>query len=221
MGYVNSVVTALKAAGIRAEAAYPGRRVPSITEPVAAVCLEEADYTGGTAVVLITVMSPAGQGGAVCEAAAETAGNTTAKLALTGMDIACVQDACRFDSNAGCYYTQIRAALSPAPAAAFSAAQNGTKLSSAVGFTAWREADADNGIALANAVWQIQLEEEFAPGQGENVVSGEPFQLTVTRAKSVEVFGGCTWTAVKRIDSGTSLRQIRTGTAGSRSFTAK
>lgn len=226
-GYVSSVVAAVKAAGIPAEAAYPGRRMPSITKPVAAVSLEEADYTQNTATVLITVMSPASQGGAVCEATAETAGKAAARLVIAGMDTACVQDACRFDSNADCYYAQIRAAFSPTPEPepvpkpAFSATHNGTALAGAVGFTAWREADPDNGIPLENAVWQIQLEEEFAPGQAENVVSWEGFQLTVTRGKSVETFGGCTWTAVKREDSGTSLRQIRTGTAGSRSFAAK
>lgn len=221
MGYVSSVVAALKAAGIRAEAAYPGRRMPSVTEPVAAVCLEEVDHTGGAVGVLITVMSPAGRGGAVCEAAAETAGKTAAKVTFAGKDTACVQEACKFDSNAGCYCTQVRVSFTPAVETAFSVTQGSTKLSGAVSFTAWREADADNGVTLANAPWQIRLEEEFAPGQGENVVSGEPFQLTVTRAKSVEVFGGCTWTAVERIDTGASLRQIRTGTAGSRSFTAK
>lgn len=218
MGFVSNVVSALKAAGIRTEAAYPGRRMMALTGPVAAVCLEQVDYAAQTTCVQVEVMCPAAQGGAVCEGTAETAGKAAAALGAE-----CVQGPCRFNGDTDCYCVSLTVTFCTAQAAAsaFSVTQGGVALDGAVGFKAWREADADNGITLANAAWQIRLEEEFSPGQREKIVTTDPFQLTVTRTAGVEVFTGCTWTQVKREDTPELLRQTRTGTAGSRSYTAK
>lgn len=218
MGLVKDVVTALKAAGIRAEEAWPGKRMPAITEPVAAVFMEQVDDTAQTACVQIQILSPEALGGGPCETAAETAADAAGALGA-----ACLREACQFDASTDCYRVAITAAFSTAPAAerAFSVVQSGTTLDGAVGFTAWREADADNEITLASAQWQIRLVEEFQPGQREETVTTDPFQLTVTRTAGVEVFTSCTWTEVKREDTEECLRQTRTGTAGGRSYIAK
>lgn len=218
MGLVSDVVSALREAGIRAEAAWPGRRMPAITGPVAAVCMEQADYSAEIYRVRVTVFSPADRGGRVCEATAEAAAGAVATLRAD-----CVQGICRFDADADCYCIPITATFCTVRPAvsAFSVTQGSTVLDGAVGFTAWREADPDKGISLEDAVWQFRLEEEFAPGQSERVVTAAPFQLTVTRAAGVEVFSGCAWTEVNREDSQKRLRQIRIGTAGSRSYTAR
>ena len=209
MGLVSDVVSALREAGIRAEAAWPGRRIPAITGPVAAVCMEQADYSAEIYRVRVTVFSPADRGGRVCEATAEAAAEAVATLRAD-----CVQGICRFDADADCYCIPITATFCTVRPAvsAFTVTQGSTVLDGAVGFTAWREADPDKGISL---------EEEFAPGQSERVVTAAPFQLTVTRAAGVEVFSGCAWTEVNREDSQKRLRQIRIGTADSRSYTAR
>ena len=67
---VGNVIEALKAAEIRADEAYPGGRIPALTGPVAAVRLGKVDRAVRTTTVQVIVMSPAAQGGAVCEATA-------------------------------------------------------------------------------------------------------------------------------------------------------
>ena len=64
------MIEALKAAEIRADEAYPGGRIPALTGPVAAVRLGKVDRAVRTTTVQVIVMSPAAQGGAVCEATA-------------------------------------------------------------------------------------------------------------------------------------------------------
>lgn len=222
MGYVSTVVSALQDAGIRAEAAYPGRQMPAITEAVAAVCLERADYGTGETVVLVTVFSPGSKDGILCETAAEKAG-----AALASLGSGCVQGKCQYSDHEDLYYGEIRVTFAPEPEPEadpivdFSVSQDGTALPFTVSFIAKQEADADNGISLADAAWTIQLEEEFEPGETETVNTADSFTLTVTRHSSTEVYSGCAWVSVHRENGLDKLRQVRTGTAGSRSYTAK
>lgn len=226
MGNVTSVITALKTAGIRAEAAFPGRRMPQINQPVAAVMLESVDYTNSITVIRATVYSPRTQGGSACETAAGIVGKTLGAMTVSGMDTLCKQGNCEFDSSADCFCIPLTVSFSPAPETEpesepqYTVLQGSTALAHAVAFSAWREEDADNAVALEDAVWQIRLEEIFLPGEAEETDAENGFSLTVTADTSTEVFANCSWTGVERKNTLTSLRQIRTGTAESRSYTA-
>ena len=67
---VNQVIAALRDAGIRADEAYPGGRIPALTGPVAAVRLGKVDRSVRSTNVQIVIRSPAAAGGRLCEAAA-------------------------------------------------------------------------------------------------------------------------------------------------------
>lgn len=221
------MINALKTAGIPAEMAYPGRRMLHITKAVAAVMLEKEDYTNRITVIRVTVCSPAALGGSTCQSAAEAAGKVLAKMVVSGMDTACVQEECVFDSSADCYMTALKITFSPTPepepelVPECTVFQGNTKLAGTVAFSAWRKADTENAVQLADAVWQIRLTEEFLSGTPEQPGEDSGFQLTVERDTGTEVFSDCIWTAVDRDDNLVRLRQIRTGTAGSRSYTSK
>jgi hypothetical protein len=207
---------ALQNAGIRTERAYPGRRMQVITAPVAAVSLAQADHIAGTAKVCITIMSPARLGGAACEDQAEKAARAVAALGAQ-----CVQEACGFESQADLYCAKVFVSFTGAVTPTFSVLIGGVALPAAVRFEAWKEVDGKTGTTLANATWQIRLEETFLPGRAETVTAEEPFSLTVIRDRSTEVFDGCVWTRAQRTDERGQLLQVRIGTASTRSFTVK
>ena len=60
---VENVIAALTEAAIRADEAYPGRRIPALTGPVAAVRLGKIDRSVRTTAVEVAIMSPSSGGG--------------------------------------------------------------------------------------------------------------------------------------------------------------
>lgn len=221
MGHLADVMTALKNAGIRTEAAYPGRVAMAVTESVAAVELEEVDYTAQKTVVLVTVLCPRPLGGAACASAAEKAG-----AALKAVGSRCVSGRCLFDSHGDVYYIPIRVTFLPEEMPEPEEdkdllVQIGTAvLESAVSFHVSRASDSQNGVALEDAPWIWQLEEVFAPGEPETAGPESSFSLTVTRSAGTEVYSTCQWTSVRRETGTDRLRQVRTGTAAGRTYTA-
>ena len=101
---VSNVIDALQAANIRSDEAYPGGRIPALTGPVAAVRLGKVDRSVRATSVQVIVMSPAAQGGAVCESTA-----LRAIEALEAMDGVCVKGLCQFDDMADVFYIEITA----------------------------------------------------------------------------------------------------------------
>lgn len=220
MGAVETVIAALQKAGIRAAAAFPGERLPYLTEPVAAVCLAAMDYAKKTATVRISAICPAASGGTASENAAIAAAD-----AVKTLGSAEIPAGCSFNTVSDCYSTDVLLHLSgtqahtdweTAHAAAFSVSLGGTALPHAISFRAEQQADPNTGTALSAAVWKIVLTEEFLPGDTETVTTAEQFNLTVTRATAVEIFQNCVWTEIRREDGTEKLRQIRTGTAQKR-----
>ena len=82
---VGNVITALADASIRADEAYPGRRIPALTGPVAAVRLGKIDRSVRTTAVEVVIMSPASGGGILCE---NTALRAVEVLAQAILDLA-------------------------------------------------------------------------------------------------------------------------------------
>ena len=215
---VSQVIEALTAEKIRADEAYPGRRVPELTGAVAAVRLGKMDRSVRTTAVQVVIMSPASAGGAQCESTALRAVEVLQKMGGT-----CVKDVCGFDEMADVFYVDIEAEFfgtamekkwSAGPGYAISI---GTQpLEHTVSFQAERKTDKEV-TSIGDALWQVTVEELLPPGTSEPADPTEPFSLTVTRSNTDEVFNGCTLISVTREETIRGIRQVRVAQAKSRS----
>ena len=214
---VSNVIDALTAADIRADEAYPGRRIPALTGPVAAVRLGKLDRSVRTTTVEVVVMSPATGGGSICESTA-----LQAVEALQAMGGTCVKDVCKFDEMADVFYIEIEAEFfgtamenkwSPGPG--YSITLGAQPLNHVVSFVARRETD-NEVTELGNAQWIFTMEELLPPGTSEPADPTEPFALSVVRALGDELFTGCKFTSQTREDTIRGVTQIRKGTAEKR-----
>ena len=211
---VNQVIDALTVAGIRSDEAYPGRRIPALTGPVAAVRLGKIDRAVRTTTVEMVLMSPAAGGGSLCE-------NTALRAveALQAMGGTCVKDVCKFDEMADVFYIEIEAEFfgtamenkwSPGPGYSITIGQQ--PMNYVVSFVTQRATD-DEVTELGKAKWTFTMEELLPPGTSEPADPEEPFALSVVRALGDEMFTGCKFTSQSREDTIRGVTQIRKGTA--------
>lgn len=214
---VGNVITALTDASIRADEAYPGRRIPALTGPVAAVRLGKMDRSVRTTAVQIVVMSPASGGGSLCE---DTA--LRAIAAVQDMGGTCVKDVCKFDEMADVFYIDIEAEFfgtalegtwSAGPGYSITIGQQ--PMEHVVSFSSRRATD-EEVTSLSGAQWSFTMEELLPPGSTEPSDPEEPFALQVTRSMVDEVFTGCKFTEQYREDTIRGVTQIRKGTAEKR-----
>ena len=214
---VSNVIDALTAADIRSDEAYPGRRIPALTGPVAAVRLGKLDRSVRTTTVEVVVMSPATGGGSLCENTALRAVET-----LQAMGGTCVKDVCKFDEMADVFYIEIEAEFfgtamenkwSPGPGYSITIGQQ--PMNYVVSFVAQRATN-DEVTELQNAKWTFTREELLPPGTSEPADPTEPFALSVVRALGDELFTGCRFTSQQREDTIRGVTQIRKGTAENR-----
>lgn len=214
---VGNVITALTDASIRADEAYPGRRIPALTGPVAAVRLGKMDRSVRTTAVQIVVMSPASGGGSLCE---DTA--LRAIAAVQDMGGTCVKDVCKFDEMADVFYIDIEAEFfgtalegtwSAGPGYSITIGQQ--PMEHVVSFSSRRATD-EEVTSLSGAQWSFTMEELQPPGSTEPSDPEEPFALQVTRSMVDEVFTGCKFTEQYREDTIRGVTQIRKGTAEKR-----
>ena len=214
---VGNVIEALQAASIRADEAYPGRRIPALTGPVAAVRLGKLDRSVRTTAVEVVIMSPAFGGGSLCE-------NTALRAveAMQDMGGTCVKDVCKFDEMADVFYIEIEAEFfgtaterkwSPGPGYSITVGQQ--SMPHIVSFSARRETD-EEVTNLAAAKWIFTIEELLPLGSAEPSDPEEPFALAVVRPLGDELFTGCRFTAQSREDTIRGVTQIRRGTAEKR-----
>lgn len=231
---LEQVLTALKKGGFAAELAYPGRTMPRITGPVAAVHMKKVDSAALTSTVAVSILSPGELGGAACEEAALKALDL-----LCGCGAVCVQQVCVYDRVSQLYAVEISAAFTSVsqseeestPAGpGFSVAINGIYHGCAVafrseetrGYTA--EYVTTEPLPVASGTgrvqWSLRLEEQIPVGTAEPVEPDPGFSLVVTTEKKVETYTGCQWTSVSREYEGQGLRRIRKGFALARKETA-
>ena len=214
---VSEVIDKLKAGDIRAAEAYPGRRIPALTGPVAAVRLGKVDRSVRTTNVEVVVMSPASGGGSLCE--------TTALKAveiLQAMGGTCVKEVCKFDEMADVFYISINVEFfgtalpdkwSAGPG--YAVKIGAQAMDHVTSFLIQRAVDQQTP-AIANAKWTFTMEELLPPGTSEPADPSEPFTLSVARSGGDETFTGCTWISVKREDTIRGVSQIRVGAAEKR-----
>lgn len=214
---VGNVIGALTAADIRSDEAYPGRRIPALTGPVAAVRLGKMDRAVRTTAVEVVIMSPAAGGGSLCE-------NTALRAieALQDMGGTCTKDVCKFDEMADVFYIDIKAEFfgtamenkwSAGPG--YSITIGAQPMPEVVSFSAQRATD-DEVTDLASAQWTFVMEELLIPGTSEPPDPTEPFVLKVSRSGGDETFTGCRFTSQQRQDTIRGVTQTRKGTATKR-----
>lgn len=214
---VENVIEYLQAAQIRADEAYPGGRIPALTGPVAAVRLGRIDRAVRSTAVLVTIMSPADQGGSACETIA-----LRATQALEDQGAVCQKEVCKFDDMADLFYIEITAAFFGVATEDYWEAGPGFSikiglqpLPCAVGFSIDLEKEKD-ASSISTAKWSFTLEELLGVYDVDPPLQAEPFTLSVKRPLTDEEFTDCTWTSVRREETIRGIRQIRTGTAGKR-----
>ena len=214
---VSNVIDALQAANVRSDEAYPGGRIPALTGPVAAVRLGKVDRSLRATSVQVIVMSPAAQGGSLCESTA-----LRAIEALEAMDGVCVKGLCQFDDMADVFYIEITAEFfgvalenSWSPGPGFAITIGIQPMEWVTDFSITRKTD-DEITAISNAPWEFTLVELLGPGSIDPPDPSEPFTLQVTRPLTDEIFTGCTWTKVERRDTIRGISQTRTGVAKKR-----
>lgn len=204
------VIAALNTAGIPAEAAYPGSKMPYLT--AAAARVTEESQAEGAVTVAVTLLCPFALGSTALQTVGETAANALKTLGTVRLE------AMGFETKCDCYYRVLRLQIPAAPA--FQIKQGTAVIQNALQFTAVQQADEKNSVVLADAPWVITLEEEFSPEGKETVLPGDSFNLTVTRKTGVDIFQTCAWTSVRRVYGRDKMTQVRTGTAKKRIFSA-
>ena len=214
---VGNVIDALMAAQIRADEAYPGRRIPALTGPVAAVRLGKMDRSVRTTTVEVVLMSPASGGGSLCE-------NTALRAieVLQNMGGTCTKDVCKFDEMADVFYIDVEAEFfgtamenkwSAGPGYSITIGQQ--PMPQVVSFSAQRATDQEV-TSLANAKWTFVMEELLIPGTSEPPDPGDSFVLKVSRSGGDETFTGCRFTSQQRQDTIKGVTQTRKGIAEKR-----
>lgn len=219
MGYaiVEAVITALREAGIRADKAWPGKKMPKLEDIVAAVSLQLADRAKKLECVKVSVFAPAAQGGAACEA-----GGKQVCDILQTMGANCIQNACGFQSNTGIFCVEVLGSfLTEQPTQpdtepmvyTFSAMVAGKAVDNLTSATAYRMWDNETGMMLDT--WTVQLVEQIT-GVEEAVQVEEPFEIRLTRNTQTDVYSGCRWSSWRRVLDSSGLKQTRSAIAQSR-----
>lgn len=228
---LQQVLTALKNGGFAAELAYPGRKMPQITGPVAAVHMARVDSAALTSTVSVTILSPGELGGAACEAEA-----MGAMELLLDCGAVCVQEGCVYDRVSQLYAVEIRAAFAGISqtegiaGTGFFVSINGVSHDRAVAFQSEETRDytveyvTTEPLPMANGTgmvqWSLRLEEQIPVGTAEPAEPSPGFSLVVTTNEKTEIYTGCQWTSINREYSSQGLRRLRKGFALKREETA-
>ena len=194
--------------------AFPGSRMPALTEACAAVRYKQVDWTQQKTQVLVTVLTPAVLGGALCEQTALTAGKIVQE-----MGAGCLQGGCTFDSIGNLFSVEICATFdgTKIPGSwqelpGIMVHVDGHRLDNVSSFSAWRQVD-EQGTALANALWRFRIEELF-PTEAAGIWEPEVLStVAVQRMGLREVYSDCTWISQRLEHTGAKLVRIREGIA--------
>ena len=213
------VISELVNGGVRAAAAWPGQKIPHLTAPAAAVCLEKADDAKGETTVLVTVYSPGDDGGSVCEAAA-----VAAMEVLQNAGAVCLLEGCRYDGQLHLFSMELHAVYAEAEEAEaeeklpITVKLGAAPLAYITGFKSWHLTDDPSVTALSDSLCYFRIEELIPSGGTEQNTPAEPFTITVTRGGTIETFTGCRLTSDIREDQVEGVNRVRSGTAEKKTF---
>lgn len=214
---LRTVVDLLVAGGIPAAPAQPEKTMLVIHTPVAAVSVEKVDTVEGSVTVLVEVVAPLQSGAERCQ---ERALTVCSILSANGAE--CVQGECTFNGRSALFCSPVSAkfygtadADSWTPRPNHTVVLGETALAYVTGFSA-EQIVTEGYDGLSAAPWVFTLEEFLPMGAQEIEAPSEMFSLRLTGAGKTEYFNGCLMTERKRTITSGGIRQIRKGTALSR-----
>ena len=216
---VEQVTANLAEGGIRAGYAWPGRKMPQLTGPAAAVCLEKVDDAKRETTVLVTVCSPGDQGGNACETVA-----LAAMAVLQESGAVCLLEGCRYDGQLNLFFMDLHAVFAepeeePEEEKLPASVKMGlAPLPYMTGFKSWHLTDDPATTPLSSSLCYFRLEELIPVGEVEQNTPAEPFNITVTRGGTIETFTGCRLTSDVREDRMNGVSRVRSGTAEKKTF---
>ena len=203
---LDDILSAMNAGGIRTQRAYPGKPMPQVEETVAAVSLQKADLTTGETQIKVLVLSHSRMGAGACEDTAMAAAR-----ALKSAGYSCQVDSVEFDGRSGLFCTAI-VVSNPVDKRLKSFKIGAVPQQHVISFTAQRMLE-EPETDLEKAGWTVKLEQFFPLGAIEDSnPSGTQFTLT----NGAEIYHGCSWVSQTRVTEADGTRQIREGTAMSR-----
>ena len=217
------VLRRLREENFAADVAYPGQKVPTITDTVAAVHIEKVDRSDLTVTVEVSILCPAAMGGTACEVEALRA---TEVLRWAGA--VCIQNGCTYDGISQVYVVSILATFtgitgedSFEKGPGFEVRIGGIYQPYAVAFSSEEVQDrqaeyvmgeaAPVGIIQGTCLWKITLEELIPAGSPQTAEPSGAFEVELKTDVKTETFYHCRFTSVKRQYTREGLRRIRTG----------
>ena len=209
---LRTVVDMLMEGGVSAAPARPEKTMLIIHTPVAAVSIEKVDTVEGSVTVLVEVVAPMQSGAERCQ---ERALAVCSILSANGAE--CVQGDCTFNGRSALFCSPVSArfygtadANGWTPRPSYTLTLGETVLKYMTAFSAEQVKTADG------EPWVFTFEEFLPMGAQETEAPKEMFSLQLSSAGQTEYFHGCLMTERRRILSPGGIRQIRKGTALSR-----
>lgn len=217
------VLRRLREENFLADVAFPGRKYPVITQPVAAVHIEKVDSANLTVTVEVDILCPAALGGTQCELEALRATDV-----LRREGASCIQNGCEYDGFAQVYTVRILAEFTCAVGMddctigpGFRVYVEETQVPFAISFEAEQVTDTEAqyamgedapvGIRNGSWIWKLRLEELIPAGSPEAEDPQPGFSVRLERDTVTETYKQCRWLSVRREFSRQGLRRIRTG----------
>ena len=201
---LEQILSIMNAGGIRTQRAYPGKVMPKVDETVAAVSLQKANLSTGETQMNVLIISHSRLGAGACE---DTA--LAAARALKSAGNSCQVNSVEFDGRSGHFCTTI---LVSTPVSKWVAdfKIGAVQQNYVVSFTAQQQLPASD---TEEESWTVQLEQFFPTGMPEDQ---DPTGAQFTLTNGSEIYHGCSWTSKKRVTEADGTRQVRVGTAMSR-----
>lgn len=203
---LDNILAIMNAGGIRTQRAYPGKTMPMVEETVAAVSLQKADLTTGQTQIKVLVLSHSRLGAGACEDTAMAVAR-----ALKAAGYSCLVDSVEFDGRSGHFCTAILVS-NPMDKWLQDFMIGAVPQQHVVSFTAQRKLKEEE-TDIQKASWTVRLEQFFPKGATED---GDPNGAQFTLTNGPEIYHGCSWTSQSRVTEADGTRQIREGTAMSR-----
>lgn len=208
LGRVTDAVVVLTDAGIRAQRGYPNKKMPCLTETVAAVNVQR--ISPEETVLAVQVLSP--QDGPKCEDVA-----CEAMQILTELGAMCTMSACSYESKAGVFMCTVTATWKERADCTVKA--EGKTLSYAVEVTVQRElsrvrvTDPETGETAEECRdmgWSITIEELLPADYLPEREGTDAFPIYIYRPGGSERYTECQWLSVllENVPGGIRRRRV-------------
>ena len=203
---LDDILNIMNAGGIRTQRAYPGKAMPMVEETVAAVNLEKADLTKGTTLIKVLIISHSSLGAGACEDTAMAAARV-----LKSAGYHCQVDSVTFDGRSGHFCAAILVS-NPVDDRLQKFKIGAVQQQYVVSFTAQRKLKSGE-TDMEESTWTLRLEQFFPKGMPEDT---DPTGTQFTITNGSEIYHGCSWSSQSRVTEADGTRQVREGTAVSR-----